>query len=179
MTGKAAVEFELNGGEFDLFGYDAFLQGVPLSHALKVYNDPSKYLEYAASAVMLFDASLNLAGTSWAHKVGLKLNEAGFYEAVEHVAGSGTSSNDLTRFDMVIIAHDSYPAGNTFAKSIPVGSLISVTGLTDPKAGVVDATINAYPAGSGEMGIAILPEGAELPIPKKAEASFIGWFDNE
>ncbi|HHX00025.1 MAG TPA: hypothetical protein GX740_01800, partial [Acholeplasmataceae bacterium] len=179
MTGKAAVEFELNGGEFDLFGYDAFLQGVPLSHALKVYNDPSIYLTYAASAVMLFDASLNLAGTSWAHKVGLKLNEAGFYEAVEHVAGSGTSSNDLTRFDMVIIAHDSYPAGNTFAKSIPVGSLISVTGLTDPKAGVVDATINAYPAGSGEMGKAILPEGAELPIPKKAEASFIGWFDNE
>ena len=180
MTGKVATEFELNGGKYTIFDLDFFINATPTkTHALKIYNKPSVYMDFYKTSIFLFDTNLDLAGTSWAHKTGLKLNEKGFYEVVEQVAGSGTSSNDLSRFDMVLLAHDGFPDGNAWIKGLQVGDIITITGINSAtvEPGEVEGTINVYSAGTGDLsGQVILAENTTLPIPSKADHVFGGWY---
>lgn len=179
MTGKVSTEFELNGGSFSIFESNFFIKEAKVSsHALAIYNNPDLYMKKYQTSIFLFDTTLSLKGTGWAHKTGLKRNADGLYEVMEQVGGSSTSSDDLTRFDMVLLAHDGYPAGYAYIRSLTVGQVIAITGIDSATVvpGEVTGTINAYPAGSGKVSPAIVADKAKLPTPTKADKVFVGWY---
>ncbi|MFA5670681.1 MAG: InlB B-repeat-containing protein [Balneolaceae bacterium] len=182
MTGKVATEFELNGGSFSIFDLDSFINATPTkTHALKVYNQVSLYMEAYQTSVMLFDTGLDLAGTGWAQKTGLNFNDKGFLQVTEQIVGSGTPA-DLSKFDYVLVAHDGFPAGLAWIKGLVVGEIITFTDIDTAtvEPGYVEGTINVYPAGTGDIsGQVVLADDHELIAPVKDGYVFDGWFDNE
>lgn len=183
MTGKAQVEFVLDEGVyFPINQLDFFLAGIeptgshPIASYLGVYGN-----EIASKGIMIYHTVVS--GYLWSTKLLVARNANGFYEVVAKAAAGTSLPSDLPDYEFVILGHDSNYAAYQFVNSISVGNIITFVNwdFSTTEGGLVPqgAMLKVYPAGSGDLTTpAILEEGAALPSPMKADATFLGWYDN-
>lgn len=175
------VEFVLNGGEFSLSSTDSFIKfgTQPLNTFSSIaYNSSPWNAElYATNAYIQKNVQ---SGSYWV-KVGLKKNELGLF-VVTGIVPSGNI--DMASYDYFITAWPQAGDAFTFASSIQLGQIVTVTGfeIQSVSAGLIQGgTIKVYNADAAyeELNANLFSDGATLPTPYKAGSTFEGWYASE
>lgn len=178
------VNFNLNNGEWDIHATDEFISSAPIkSTAVGAFNATNpQYLAVYQTNIFIDNANRKFTPSKWVHRVGVNLNDKGFYEVAEKfMAGADTTAEQLAAFDYVIYAHDGYPAGYAFVGSLEAGQIITFTGFDFAEATdyIVSGLLNVYAADPAlSTTSALLETGSTLPTPKLANHKFVGWYSN-
>ena len=173
------VEFELNGGEFSMSAMDFFINyGVEPINSFNDFAFNGSPWSDAINKNLYIQTTVASGGAYW-NKIGLKKNDLGFYVVTEIAPGGAFNYGN---FDYTISAWNQAGAAYTFASSLKLGDIITISGAEIKTAAsgsvVTGATVKVYSEGSGfneELKNLVLSD-VELPTPYKSGATFDGWY---